>query len=58
MHALNDDEPVRLPGLYRVWDLAQVVGTEASYRIEPVGQTREGALLFAIYRYPDWKDAR
>jgi hypothetical protein len=53
MHALNDDQPERLPGLYRTWDLAQVLDAESSYRIEAAGQTREGAPLFAVYRYPD-----
>jgi hypothetical protein len=58
MHVVNDDEPERLPGLYRAWDLAQILGTEVSYRIEAAGQTREGTPLFAVYRYPPWTDGQ
>jgi hypothetical protein len=49
----TDFEPtelLRLPGLYRAWELAQMVETDCDYRVESAGETAEGAPLFAIYR--------
>ena len=39
----------RLPGLYRAWDLAQVVMAGRTYRIEDVGVLSDGGALFAVY---------
>jgi len=40
----------RLPGLFRRWELAQVVEAGEDYRIEDAGSTSDGTTLFAIYR--------
>ena len=39
----------KLPGYYRVWDLAQIVLAGRSYRIEDVGVMADGGALFAVY---------
>jgi hypothetical protein len=48
-----DIEPpdlLRLPGLYRAWELAQIVQADCDYRVESAGETADGTQLFAIYR--------
>lgn len=48
---LADDEDFeRVPGLYRVWDLARVIVPGAVYRVEDAGLTQDGSALFAIYQ--------
>jgi len=53
---MNDSVPSsprefrRLPGLFRRWDLAQVLEAGEDYHIEDAGWTRDGTTLFAIYR--------
>lgn len=47
-----DDETedfTRLPGLYRAWDLEQVILAGHKYRIEDVGVLADGGVLFAVY---------
>lgn len=39
----------KLPGYFRVWDLAQVVLAGRKYRIEDVGVMADGGVLFAVY---------
>ena len=39
----------KLPGYYRVWDLAQVVMAGRNYRIQDVGVMADGGALFAVY---------
>lgn len=39
----------KLPGYYRVWDLAQVVLAGRTYRIEDIGVMADGGALFAVY---------
>ncbi|GHC66389.1 hypothetical protein [Neogemmobacter tilapiae] len=49
----SDIEPPdlsRLPGLYRAWELAQIVQADCDYRVESAGETADGTQLFAIYR--------
>ena len=51
MHAETDPtELMRLPGLYRAWELAQIVQANCDYRVESAGETADGTQLFAIYR--------
>lgn len=45
----DDEEPMRLPGLYRAWELWQVLEPGAEYRIEPAGETEDGAALIAVF---------
>lgn len=40
----------RLPGLFRRWELSQVIEAGEDYRIEDAGSTSDGTTLFAIYR--------
>lgn len=45
----EDIEYERLPGLYRLWDLPVVLGTEEDYRVHYVEPTQDGTPLFAVY---------
>ena len=45
----DDEEPMRLPGLYRAWELWQVLEPGAEYRIEAAGETEDGAALIAVF---------
>lgn len=51
-----DDEPPpperyeRLPGLFRRWELDQVLELGRDMRFEPCGEMRDGTPLFAAYR--------
>ena len=44
------DELHRLPGLFRRWELAQVIEAGEDYRIEDAGTAGDGTALFAVYR--------
>ncbi len=39
----------RLPGLFRRWELSQVIETGADYRIEDAGSAGDGTPLYSIY---------
>lgn len=40
----------RIPGLFRRWELSQVVEAGSEYRIEDAGETEDGTPLFAVWR--------
>ena len=40
----------RIPGLFRRWELAQLIAAGEAYRIEDAGTTEDGAPLLAVYR--------
>lgn len=40
----------RLPGVFRRWELAQIIEAGRDYRIEDAGEAGDGTLLFAVYR--------
>ena len=40
----------RLPGLYRRWELGQVVEPGKDFHLEEAGTTSDGIPLFAVYR--------
>lgn len=45
------EELVRLPGLFRRWEIEQVIDDSAdTFRVEPVGKAPDGSALFAVYR--------
>ena len=44
------DEYVRLPGLYRRWELEQVIEPGVETRIEEAGTASDGTALYAVYR--------
>ncbi|QQR46204.1 hypothetical protein JKA73_08895 [Myxococcus xanthus] len=41
---------VRLPGLFRRWEIQHVVDTDADFNIEAAGSTEDGTELFSVYR--------
>ncbi|RUO88968.1 hypothetical protein D7Y11_32810 [Corallococcus sp. AB018] len=41
---------VRLPGLFRRWEIQHVVDTDADFNIEAAGCTEDGTELFSVYR--------
>jgi hypothetical protein len=48
------DDLLRLPGLFRRWELEQIVEAGNDYRIEDAGTAGDGTPLFAVYRHqPD-----
>lgn len=50
-HSIDeDDDFVRLPGLFRRWEIEQVVDPDAELHIEGAGSTSDGTDLFAVYR--------
>src|SRR5512144_1114534 len=44
------DDLLRLPGLFRRWELEQIVEAGKDYRIEDAGTANDGTPLFAVYR--------
>jgi hypothetical protein len=42
----------RLPGLFRRWELAQVIEAGKHYHIENAGSASDGTTLYAIYASP------
>ncbi len=49
MQHTGDEELVRIPGLYRRWELAQILESGIDYRIEDAGETHDGAALVAVF---------
>lgn len=47
----------RLPGLFRRWELAQIIEAGRDYRIEDAGEAGDGTVLYAVYRYVPTTDA-
>ena len=46
----DPDEFFRLPGLFRRWEIEQVIDAASDFHIEQAGTTEDGTQLFAIYR--------
>jgi hypothetical protein len=46
----DDEDFVRLPGLFRRWELEQVVEPGADFHLEEAGDASDGTPLFAVYR--------
>lgn len=44
------DELKRIPGLFRRWELAQIIEAGQDYRIEDAGEAGDGTVLYAVYR--------
>jgi hypothetical protein len=42
-------ELVRLPGLYRRWELIQILQPDCDYHVEDAGETSDGTRLLAVY---------
>ena len=47
--AEQPDEFLRLPGLFRRWELEQVVDGDHDLHVEPAGHCEDGTSLFAAY---------
>lgn len=47
---ISSGEFRRIPGLFRRWELAQVIDAGEEYHIEDAGTTSDGTMVFAIYR--------
>jgi hypothetical protein len=47
---LDDPEFVRVPGLYRDWEIPQLVEPRCILRVEEAGEAEDGTPLFAVYR--------
>lgn len=41
---------LRLPGLFRAWELPRILIPGADYRIEEAGETEDGVRLVAVFR--------
>ncbi len=50
MKQTQEHELRRIPGLYRRWELAEVLEPGVEYRLEDAGETDCGARLIALYR--------
>ncbi|GAB4200119.1 MAG: hypothetical protein OHK0013_10840 [Sandaracinaceae bacterium] len=46
----GDDDFVRLPGLFRRWEIEQVVDPGVDFHLEEAGEASDGTPLFAVYR--------
>lgn len=46
----DNDDFVRLPGLFRRWEIEQVVDSGADFHIEAAGEASDATPLFAVYR--------
>ena len=46
----DSDQFVRVPGLFRRWELEAVLSPGVEYRIEEQGRDAAGTKLFAVYR--------
>ncbi len=46
----GDEDFVRLPGLFRRWELNDVVDVGADFHLEDAGEASDGTQLIAVYR--------
>jgi hypothetical protein len=47
---IDREEFVRLPGLFRRWELERVLEPGTDFHIEEAGDASDGTPLFAVYR--------
>lgn len=50
METFEDADFIRVPGLYRLWDLQFVLTRTDDYQVHYVETTATGTPLFAVYR--------
>ena len=50
MSDMDIEDLERLPGLFRAWDLSQIILPGKTWFIEDAGLTPDGTALFAIYQ--------
>jgi hypothetical protein len=46
----RSDEFVRLPGLFRRWELEEVLEVGRDFHLEDAGETADGTQLVAVYQ--------
>lgn len=46
----GDEDFIRLPGLFRRWELNDVIDVGADFHLEDAGEAADGTQLIAIYR--------
>ena len=46
----GDEDFVRLPGLFRRWELTDVIELGADFHLEDAGESADGTQLIAVYR--------
>lgn len=46
----GDEDFVRLPGLFRRWELNDVIELGADFHLEDAGEAADGTQLIAVYR--------
>lgn len=44
------DEYLRMPGLFRRWEIEQVLDAGSEFHIEEAGTASDGTQLYAVYR--------
>ena len=49
IHAVPDHMLRRLPGLFRRWELAQIIEAGKDYHVEDAGSACDGTTLYAVY---------
>lgn len=49
LHPVPDQVLRRLPGLFRRWELAQVIEAGKDYHVEDAGSACDGTTLYALY---------
>ncbi len=49
----DDEEWLRLPGLFRRWEFAEVIDAGDEYLVQQAGHDESGGSLFAIYSRPN-----
>lgn len=49
IHPVPDQVLRRLPGLFRRWELAQVIEAGKDYHVEDAGSACDGTSLYAVY---------
>jgi hypothetical protein len=52
------DDLKRIPGLFRRWELAEIIESGQFYRIEDAGEAGDGTVLYAVYRSVPMADAQ
>lgn len=46
----GDEDFIRLPGLFRRWELNDVIDVGSDFHLEDAGEAADGTQLIAIYR--------
>ena len=59
MQEIDDEgEMVRIPGLYRHWELPQILRMHEAFRIEAAGAHEDGTPLLAVFSGGDGRAAQ